>query len=128
MATMTQCAQCGQTDDHPKAHIGDAFGTGNIVTRHLDCLPINEVEGLRNDPNFGALNGLAIDAAVAGTHGDDLRALIAAQQDQRAAIVAATEAPAGPADNADAPTPEGTADTAPDVSADAAPAQTTEKG
>jgi hypothetical protein len=28
----TACDQCGQTDDHPKVHIG-------VVTKHHDCLP-----------------------------------------------------------------------------------------
>lgn len=37
MRVATQCEQCGQTDDHPKVHIGE-------VTKHNDCLSFGERE------------------------------------------------------------------------------------
>lgn len=73
---ITRCDQCGQYDDHPKVHAGDGFGDGGVRTTHYDCLSVDQEQALRDNPHFGELHGAAIDAAKAGTHGDDLRAHI----------------------------------------------------
>jgi hypothetical protein len=62
----TTCDQCGQTDDHPKVHIG-------VVTKHHDCLSVAERQ-LVSDTSPVAEK--IIEAAESGTHGDDLVSFI----------------------------------------------------
>lgn len=63
----TQCGQCGQTDDHPKAHIGE-------VTKHHDCLSFSERQMLIDSVQVkGAPKASAvIDACVGGLRGEKL--------------------------------------------------------
>ena len=66
----TQCDQCGQTDDHPKVHIGE-------TTKHHDCLSHSEramVLG-SSEATPGAAAKI-IEACEGGTRGDDLVAFI----------------------------------------------------
>lgn len=63
---LTQCAQCGQTDDHPKIHLGE-------VTRHHDCLPFADRQ-IVADSSPVALT--IIEACEGGLRGDDLLAMI----------------------------------------------------
>jgi hypothetical protein len=66
---LTQCIQCGQTDDHPKSH----WSSGE--TYHHDCLPFaKKTELIESHPHGESI----IAAAEAGTHGDDLRSHIVA--------------------------------------------------
>lgn len=75
--TPTQCAQCGQIDDHPKVHIG-SLGTGEVLTKHHDCLSVAEERAVTGSgQEKGAPKASAIiEAAKNGTHGDKLLALI----------------------------------------------------
>jgi hypothetical protein len=67
----TLCDQCGQTDTHPKAHVG-------LTTKHHDCLSHSEEQQLvqsgqeKGQPKASAV----IEACKGGTKGDDLLALI----------------------------------------------------
>ena len=67
MRAQTTCEQCGQTDDHPKAHIGP-------VTKHHDCLSHSEKQMLVDSTQEkGAPKASAvIDACVGGLRGDAL--------------------------------------------------------
>jgi hypothetical protein len=68
---LTACEFCGQTDDHPKVHIG-------TVTKHHDCLSYAEKQALtesgqeKGTPKASAI----IEAAESGTRGDALLDLI----------------------------------------------------
>jgi hypothetical protein len=62
----TLCDFCGQTDDHPKAHIGD-------VTKHHDCLSYAEEQQLRGSSDAAAA---IIDACKGGKRGAKLLAHI----------------------------------------------------
>jgi hypothetical protein len=62
----TQCDQCGQTDTHPKVHIGE-------VTKHNDCLAFSEKQMVVTSSPVAAQ---IIEAAEGGTHGDELLARI----------------------------------------------------
>jgi hypothetical protein len=66
----TQCDQCGQTDDHPKVHIGE-------VTKHHDCLSFLEREMVigANQATDGAAEKIIV-ACEKGKRGDDLLAFI----------------------------------------------------
>jgi len=64
--TNTRCDYCGQTDDHPKVHIGE-------VTKHNDCLSADE------KAMVVAASPVAADIIAAcegGLKGDDLLAQI----------------------------------------------------
>jgi hypothetical protein len=59
----TQCSQCGQVDDHPKAH----WDTGE--TYHHDCLPFDKKKQLiETAPQSESI----IAAAESGIRGDAL--------------------------------------------------------
>lgn len=60
--TPTTCDQCGQTDDHPKIHIGD-------VTKHHDCLTYKEEQMVRQSSDQAAT---IIDACKDGKRGPEL--------------------------------------------------------
>lgn len=62
----TACDQCGQTDDHPKLHYG-------VETYHHDCIPARVRDDLGDVPRVAEIAA----AAESGTHGDELRDLIA---------------------------------------------------
>lgn len=63
----TRCDHCGGVDAHPKSH----WNTGE--TFHLDCLPYNlKAQLVDSAPHMEHV----INAAVDGTRGDDLHALI----------------------------------------------------
>lgn len=64
----TQCSQCGQTDDHPKVHVGDD-------TRHHDCLSAAQKAMVVDSSSVAA--GI-IDACEGGLRGPDLLAHIEA--------------------------------------------------
>lgn len=68
----TRCDQCGQTDDHPKAHIG-------TETRHHDCLSADQ-KALLTDSAQAAGSGpkasAVIKACEDGARGAELLALI----------------------------------------------------
>ncbi len=68
----SQCAQCGQVDDHPKVHVGTLAG-GIDETLHHDCLPYHLQQQLVRDTEHGAA---IIAAAQSGTRGDALRDVI----------------------------------------------------
>jgi hypothetical protein len=57
-----RCDQCGQTDDHPKVHLGE-------VTKHHDCLSADEDAMVRGS---SATAGKIIDECKAGKRGPDL--------------------------------------------------------
>lgn len=63
---LTQCEQCGQTDDHPKIHIGPR-------TTHHDCLSATDKEMVIASSDTAA--GI-IDVCEKGTRGADLLAHI----------------------------------------------------
>lgn len=66
----TQCEQCGQTDDHPKVHIGE-------VTKHHDCLSFSEREMVLGSAEATPGAALAIiEACEGGARGDFLLAVI----------------------------------------------------
>lgn len=68
----TKCDHCGQTDDHPKAHIG-------LVSKHHDCLSAAEKDALIDSAQAkgsGPKASAVIAACEGGTKGDDLLALI----------------------------------------------------
>jgi hypothetical protein len=70
------CQQCGQTDDHPKAHIAEG---GEIITKHHDCLSAREETMLRESAqakDSGPKASAVIDACKDGAKGEKLRALI----------------------------------------------------
>jgi hypothetical protein len=58
----TQCDMCGQTDDHPKVHLGE-------VTKHHDCLTFTEEAQVRESSETAAK---IIDECKAGKRGPDL--------------------------------------------------------
>jgi len=60
------CDQCGQTDDHPKVHIGE-------VTKHHDCLNFQEDEMVRTSSPQAAT---IIDDCKGGLRGEKLLARI----------------------------------------------------
>lgn len=66
----TQCEQCGQTDDHPKVHIGE-------TTKHHDCLSFSEREMILGSAEAtpGAARKI-IEACEGGKRGDDLLKVI----------------------------------------------------
>lgn len=65
---LSRCDQCGQVDDHPKAH----FNTGE--TFHHDCLPYDKrAEVLEAG---GELAQAVLEACEGGKKGDELRAHI----------------------------------------------------
>ena len=66
----TQCDQCGQTDDHPKVHIGE-------VTKHHDCLSFTERQMVigANQATPDAAEKI-ITACEKGKRGDELTAYI----------------------------------------------------
>jgi hypothetical protein len=73
-----RCEQCGQTDDHPKAHIG-YLNSEQIRTLHHDCLSADDEQMLRDSAqarDSGPKASAIIDACKAGTKGDKLRKLI----------------------------------------------------
>lgn len=61
-----QCDQCGQTDDHPKVHIG-------AVTKHHDCLSHTERAMVAGSSDTAAA---VIEACEGGLRGPDLLAHI----------------------------------------------------
>lgn len=64
---MDRCQQCGDVDDHPKAH----WNSGE--TYHHDCLPYDK----RQEVVDGSEHGQAIiEACEGGKKGDELRAHI----------------------------------------------------
>lgn len=74
----TRCVQCGQTDDHPKIHIG-SLGSGDVATKHHDCLSVAEEQAARGSAQVadsGPKVSAIIDAAKSGTRGPDLVDLI----------------------------------------------------
>lgn len=74
-----RCEQCGQTDDHPKVHIGD-LDSGKIRTTHHDCLSADHEQMLRDSAqarDSGPKASAVIDACKGGAKGDELRKLIA---------------------------------------------------
>lgn len=79
----TPCDACGQTDDHPMIHVAfsswkkDDRTTVSEPSFHYDCLP-TEFRTQLDGPSHAVTNA-AIEAAEAGTHGDDLREFIATQ-------------------------------------------------
>jgi hypothetical protein len=62
----TTCEQCGQTDDHPKVHIGE-------VTKHHDCLSVSEYAMVTQSNDTAAK---IIEACVSGKRGEKLLAHI----------------------------------------------------
>jgi hypothetical protein len=69
---LSECEQCGQTDDHPKVHIGE-------ITKHHDCLSAVEEQMLRDsaqEKDSGPKASAIIDAAKKGTRGAKLVELI----------------------------------------------------
>lgn len=75
---LDRCEQCGQTDDHPKVHIGD-LDSGKIRTTHHDCLSADHEQMLRDSAqarDSGPKASAVIDACKGGAKGDELRALI----------------------------------------------------
>lgn len=70
------CAQCGDTDDHPKANLAkvspDLEFLG-IVSKHHDCLSFFEREQLSaSNPQTAK----TIEACIAGKRGEKLQAYI----------------------------------------------------
>jgi hypothetical protein len=63
---VTQCEQCGQTDDHPKVHIG-------AVTKHHDCLSVAEKSMVTESSPVAAQ---IVEACEDGKRGPDLLAHI----------------------------------------------------
>lgn len=63
----TQCDQCGQVDDHPKAH----WDTGESY--HHDCLPFRRKQELLDSSEHA---GSIVAAAESGVHGHELLAHI----------------------------------------------------
>lgn len=69
---LTPCKACPEADDHPKIHYGnDSY--------HHDCLPpfaVLDVTRLADTHPQHAAQARIVDAARAGTHGQELRAFI----------------------------------------------------
>lgn len=63
---LTRCDQCGNVDDHPKAHVGDA-------TKHHDCLSADEKSMVVTSSPVAAQ---IIAACEGGKRGPDLLAHI----------------------------------------------------
>lgn len=64
---ISECDNCGQSDDHPKLHYGGE-------TYHHDCIPARVARDLNmEDPMLSSI----VDLAKSGVHGDDLRIEIA---------------------------------------------------
>jgi hypothetical protein len=83
------CYMCGQSKidsagaEHPMIHI--AFGgfeatSESTKSMHLDCMPHHVAQA-----HIAAGHGPEIEAARAGVRGDDLRAILAASAEKRAA-------------------------------------------
>lgn len=81
----TLCNGCSATDDHPKIHIWgnwvrDPDAQESTVVRdpsfHFDCLPEPVAARLEGKPDH-ARTVAAREAALSGTHGQDLRDHIA---------------------------------------------------
>jgi hypothetical protein len=73
----TLCEQCGQTDDHPKVHLGSLGGA--VVSKHHDCLSAAEEQALRDsaqEEGSGPKASAIIDACKSGTKGAELVELI----------------------------------------------------
>ena len=67
----TQCDQCGQTDDHPKVHIGP-------VTKHHDCLSHAEEQMIGDSATASGVDPREIiNACKGGLRGPKLLAHIA---------------------------------------------------
>lgn len=62
----TTCDQCGQTDDHPKVHIG-------AITKHHDCLSYTEKAMVAESSPVAAK---IIEACEGGKRGEKLLAHI----------------------------------------------------
>ena len=69
---VSQCVQCGQSDDHPK--VIAATLAGQSVILHHDCLPHDLREQLVQNDQAKAV----IEACEGGLKGDKLREQIAA--------------------------------------------------
>ena len=72
----TQCDQCGQIDDHPKAHIAKV---GEVLSVHHDCLSAADEKMLRDSAQAegaGPKASAVIDSCKGGVRGDKLVALI----------------------------------------------------
>jgi hypothetical protein len=67
MAEQITCDQCGQTDDHPKAHFMD----GRTV--HHDCMDVREEALARS---AGERQAKIVDACKGGLKGTSLREFI----------------------------------------------------
>lgn len=68
----TTCEHCGQTDDHPKVHLGQ-------VTKHHDCLSVAEEQALCDSgqaEGSGPKASAIIKACKEGARGDKLLTLI----------------------------------------------------
>jgi hypothetical protein len=42
---LSRCAECGQTDDHPKHMFLYPPEMGGLIERHMDCCPQSECDG-----------------------------------------------------------------------------------
>jgi hypothetical protein len=69
---LSRCDHCGQTDDHPKVVVADGLAGARF---HHDCLGSDLRASLIESSDKAQS---IIEAAEAGTHGDDLRRHIAA--------------------------------------------------
>lgn len=73
----SRCDHCGQTDDHPKAMIGD-LATGTVSSKHFDCLSFDD-KALHigaGQEKGSPKNSAVIEACEGGKRGADLLALI----------------------------------------------------
>lgn len=73
MGYVSQCQQCGQTDDHPKHIFGSL--TGESAVYHHDCVPFHLREMTTNDERVAAIHQAQEER---GLKGDELRAFIQA--------------------------------------------------
>jgi hypothetical protein len=69
----SQCEQCGQVDDHPKAHI--TFVDGTVKSVHHDCLSHSERAMVIGSQGDHAAEKI-IKACEGGKRGPDLLAVI----------------------------------------------------
>jgi hypothetical protein len=75
-----ECAQCGQSDDHPKVHLlgvtdfVDGQPVPGVISKHHDCLSANEERVLTDSPQQpGAVKVSAIiREAKGGRRGGEL--------------------------------------------------------
>lgn len=71
---ISECAQCGQQDDHPKVHLqGFEDGQPGVVSKHHDCLSAREESMVRASSDEAAA---IIDACKGGKRGPKLLAHI----------------------------------------------------